>query len=120
MIKVLVVEDNRDNMEVMRTTLTHFGYEIVEAVNGKEGIEKAKAVKPDLIIVDTVLPGLDGFGICKTIRQTLDLKNVKIIIITGFIDAVDAVMARRMGADEYVVKTEDYTELIEVITKLTG
>ena len=116
--KILIIEDNEDDQLIIKRYLNKTGYEeIAFAFNGQEGIEKAKTEKPDLIILDTLLPDTDGFSICKQIKKIKGL-TAKIIINTGNIDAVDAGKAREAGADDYTVKTSDCLPLMEAIKKL--
>lgn len=116
--KILIIEDNEDDQLIIKRYLNKAGFqEILFAYNGKEGIKKAKAEKPDLIVLDTVLPDIDGFLVCKQIKKIKDLQT-KIIINTGNIDAVDAGRARKAGADDYTVKTSDCLPLLEAIKKL--
>ena len=89
------------------------------AKNGKEGLEKAKKELPDLVITDTVLPGIDGFEVCRQIKQKEAL-DTKVIVMTGVIDAVDAVKAREMGADDYCVKATDGKPLVGAVKNLMG
>lgn len=117
--KILIVDDNAAHNEVMLSLLQEVGYkDIVVAQTGNEGIALAEAEKPDLIILDTLLPDTTGFDICKDITQKEITPKPKIIIMTGFIDAVDVIKARQMGADDYVVKTADFSYLIDVVKKL--
>jgi DNA-binding response OmpR family regulator len=80
----------------------------------------ASSEKPDLVITDTMMPGIDGFETCRQIRATHDKEEMKIIVTTGAIDAVDAVKARKAGADDYCVKTSDPTQLIAAVRGLIG
>lgn len=118
MKKILVIEDNEVDQLIIKRYLNKTGYEeILFAFNGQEGIEKARTERPDLIVVDTLLPDTDGFSVCKKIRKIKGL-TPKVIINTGNIDAVDAGKAREAGADDYTVKTSDCLPLMEAIRKL--
>jgi two-component system, OmpR family, alkaline phosphatase synthesis response regulator PhoP len=117
--KILLVDDNAAHNEVMVSLLQEVGYkDVVVAQTGNEGAALAESEKPDLIILDTLLPDTTGFDICKDISQKTITPKPKIIIMTGFIDAVDVIKARQMGADDYVVKTADFSYLIDVVKKL--
>ena len=117
MIKVLVVEDNRDNMEVMRTTLTHFGYEIVEAVNGKEGIEKARQEKPDIILMDLSLPVMDGWEAAGRIKADDELKDIPVIAVTAHAMSGDEAKAHEHGCDGYLAKPCTPRSIIDIVKK---
>ncbi len=117
--KILIIDDNAQDRKIMERFLNKAGFaEILFAEKGEEGIEKVRSERPDLAIIDTLLPGIDGFEVCRQIRQIQGLSMLKIIIITGFIDAIDAVKAKRMGADDYCVKTSDFAPLIESLKEL--
>lgn len=119
--KVLIIDDNDQDRKIIERFVRRAGYEeVLTAETGKEGISKAVSEKPDLVIIDTMLPETDGFEVCKEIRKNRASDTPKIIIITGSIDAVDAVKARRAGADDYCVKTSDFSSLIEAIRQLLG
>jgi two-component system alkaline phosphatase synthesis response regulator PhoP/two-component system response regulator VicR len=119
--KILIVDDNSAHNEVMVSLFTEFGYtNVVVAQTGKEGLELFKAENPDLVILDTLLPDTTGFDVCKEITASKATPQPKIIIMTGFIDAVDVIKARQMGADDYVVKTADFSYLLDVVKKLIG
>ena len=114
--KILIIDDNEQDRKIIKRYVGKAGYEnIVMAETGNEGVEKAESEKPDLIILDTVLPDTVGFEVCKKIREFGDMK---IIMMTGTIDAVDAVKARGAGADDYCVKTPDCSPLMEAIDSL--
>lgn len=117
--KILIIDDNDQDRKMMARVLDCAGFaDVILATDGESGIDKAKTDKPDIIVIDTVLPGIDGLGACRAVRKIDNLKTSKIIIITGLIDAVDAVAARRMGADDYIVKTADYEPLVASVKKL--
>jgi DNA-binding response OmpR family regulator len=117
--KILIVEDNEQDRKIITRALNKAGFkDVITAENGEEGVEKAKSEKPNLVILDTVLPGIDGFETCSRIRKTRDSKTTKIIITTGTVDAVDASKARSSGADDYVVKSSDFSYLLKGIKSL--
>ena len=83
MRKVLLVEDNTDNREVYSTILRHVGYEVIEAVNGEEGVKLAEEVKPDIILMDMSLPKLDGWQATKLIKSNKELEGIPVICLPG-------------------------------------
>lgn len=115
--KILIIDDSPTVLTVLKTLFEQEGYETVTTDKAREGVEKAGTEKPDLVIVDTVMPDMDGFEVCHRIREIFGREHPKIIIITGSVDAIDAVKARRMGADDYVVKTQDFALLSEAVKK---
>ena len=117
--KILIIDDNEQDRIIMKRFLAKSGYSnVVEAGSGEEGIEKTGAERPYLVITDTMMPGIDGFEVCRRLRQVHGPDNPKIIIMTGAVDAVDAVKARKEGADDYCVKTSDAQPLLEAVKKL--
>ncbi len=117
--KIFIIEDNEQDRKIITRFLNEAGFnDITVAEEGERGVEKAKSEKPDLAIVDTVLPGIDGYEICRRLKAVKDHVAPKVIIMTGTIDAVDAVEARKAGADDYCAKTADFSTLIEAVKKL--
>ena len=117
--KILIIDDSEQDRKIMARFLKKAGYEdLILAETGEEGVEKAKAESPDLVVSDTVLPGIDGFEVCRKIREAQGDQTPKIIIVTGAIDAVNAVMARTLGANDYCAKTSDCVPLLEAIGNL--
>jgi DNA-binding response OmpR family regulator len=115
--KILVIEDSPTALSLITTILENEGYKTIGAKTGQEGVEKVVLEKPDLIIIDTLLPDVDGFEVCRQIRQNQATEFPKIIIMTGVVDAIDAVKARKSGADDYCVKTQDLSCLIECVKR---
>ncbi|MCQ9206428.1 MAG: response regulator [Omnitrophica bacterium] len=117
--KILVVDDNEQDRKIITRVLSKAGFkDIITAERGEEGVEAAEKEKPELIVLDTVLPGIDGFETCRRIRKSQGPKTTKIIVTTGAIDAVDAGKARAAGADDYVVKTSDFAHLAKAVKSL--
>lgn len=117
--KILIIDDNEQDKKIIMRFLGKAGFtDITTAENGEEGINKLKEQIPDLVILDTILPDTVGFEVCRRIRELYGPQEPKIIIITGSIDAVDALRARQMGADDYCVKTSDCTPLLEALKNI--
>ena len=114
---ILIVEDEPDARRILGDILTNRGYEVAGAASGQEALEKVDKEKPDLVLVDTKLPDMDGIEVCRQIKNIEGLFT-KVIIYTGYIDAVDVTKARLAGADDYEVKTEDFAKLLSAIEKV--
>ena len=114
---LLLADDDINTRTSLADILEECGYVIIQAANGQEAIEKARREKPDLVLLDTVMPGLSGIEVCRQIKQVEQLP-CKVIIYTGKIDAIDAVKAREAGADEYCIKGNDPALLIKAIKKI--
>lgn len=115
MTKVLIIEDNNDIRENVVEILNLSGYVVFEADNGKKGIELAIANKPDIILCDIMMPGIDGYGVFETLHSNEETKAIPFIFITAKSERVDIRKGMEMGADDYLTKPFDDTELINAI-----
>ena len=106
---ILIVEDEENLLEALRYNLQHEGYRVVTTTDGGKGLETAREADPSLIILDIMLPTLDGFDICRLIRMTSD---VPILMLTAKAEEVDKVVGLEIGADDYVVKPFSMRELL--------
>jgi len=102
--RVLVVEDQSDNRQVMCDMLASAGYDVLEAVTGEQGLELARTEKPDLILMDVKLPGLDGLEVTRRIKSMASLSEIPVIIVTSYAASDDNVRAIEAGCDAYVSK----------------
>lgn len=102
--RILVVEDQEDNRRIVRDLLTKAGYEIIEAVNGEEGVAMAHTERPDLILMDIQLPGLDGYEATRRIKSDPALRQIPIIAVTSYALSGDDAKAAAAGCDGYVTK----------------
>ena len=107
--KILIVEDDGNIRELLRLYLEREGYDITEAANGEEGVEQWRKVNPDMILLDVMMPIMDGWQVCKIIRQE---SKVPIIILTAKGETFDKVNGLEMGADDYIVKPLEMREVI--------
>ncbi len=114
---ILIVDDDANARTTLADILAEYGYKIVEASVGKEVLGKVQRVKPDIVVLDTRLPDIDGNEVCRQIKKIKGLIT-KVIVYTGYVDTVDAAKARAAGANDYVVKTSDFSYLIEAVKKL--
>jgi DNA-binding response OmpR family regulator len=106
---ILVVDDEKNIVQLARLYLDKEGFQVEAAYDGEQALEKARAVRPDLIILDLMLPGMDGLSVCKELRKT---SNVPIIILTARGDDIDRVVGLELGADDYVTKPFNPRELV--------
>jgi two-component system cell cycle response regulator DivK len=102
--RVLIVEDQEDNRRILRDLLTHAGYELIEALNGLDGVALAAKEKPDLILMDIQLPGIDGYEATRRIKADPALRAIPLIAVTSYALSGDEVKARAAGCDGYVTK----------------
>ena len=115
--KILVVDDDADTLTVLTDLLIEHGYDVVTAANGVEGLKKAKKEKPDLALVDTRLPKMDGYEVCRQIKEMKGL-DAGVIMFTAYGDAVNIEKAREVGADDFLAKTEDFANMHRAIKEL--
>ena len=115
MAKILLVEDNEMNRDMLSRRLKKKGFEVEIAVDGQEGVDKAKSISPDLILMDLSLPVLDGWGATKAIKANPDTSSIPIIALTAHAMAGDREKAMEAGADEYDTKPIDLKRLIAKI-----
>jgi len=101
---ILVIEDHEDNRRIMRDLLTSNGYEVIEAVTGEEGITAAETYRPNLILMDVQLPGMNGYEAAQRIKAKPDLQKVPIIVVTSYALSGEDVKAFEAGCDAYVSK----------------
>lgn len=109
--KILVVDDNVENCSMMADLLIQWGYRVEEAHQGREVLELVKRFKPDLILLDVMLPGMNGFEICKRIKQSPETENIAVIMLTVLDDAEDRTRGIAVGADLFISRPVNYKEL---------
>ena len=110
MSKVLVVEDELAIVEILKFNLQREGYEALAAMDGTEGLELARTADPDLILLDVMLPGMNGFEICRTLRD--EGRTVPILMLTAREEEADKVLGLETGADDYITKPFSMRELL--------
>jgi len=110
--KILVVDDEQNILELIRYNLEKEGYRVLLAQDGSSAVELARLEKPDLILLDVMLPKLDGLAACRVLRQNEDTKNIPIIMISARGEELDKVLGLEMGADDYVTKPFSTRELL--------
>jgi len=101
---VLIVEDDEDILELVRYNLAKEGYEVAGVRSGEEAIQSVDSVKPDLIVLDLMLPGLDGLEVCKHLKNDESARHVSIVMLTAKGEEADIVTGLEMGADDYITK----------------
>ena len=102
--KLLVVDDDKDFVVALAGRLDARGFETIKAFDGKEGLEKVYAEKPDAIILDVTMPDINGFDVCKKLKTDENCKEIPIIMLTGRSNPEDVKLAKDMGADAYFTK----------------
>ena len=115
---ILIVEDEPKNMTLTRDLLKISGYQTIEAVDGVQGVEKAKASKPDLILMDIMMPRMDGYAACREIKADPSTRLIPVVMLTAVGYDLSKKLAKQMGADGYVTKPFNRQQLLDAITPL--
>jgi twitching motility two-component system response regulator PilH len=116
--KIMIVDDSPTERHVLNDMLTKAGFDVVACDNGEDAIRKSKQVKPDLILMDVVMPGLNGFQATRAISRDPETKAIPIIMCTSKSQETDKIWGLRQGARDYIVKPVDRDELIAKINSL--
>ena len=117
---VLVVEDDPKSMKVARDLLAMSGYSTIQASDGAQGVELARAQKPDLVLMDIMMPKMDGYTACHAIKSDKATKNIPVIMLTAVGFDLNRQLAERVGASAYVTKPIDREELMKTIGQFLG
>ena len=118
--KVLLVEDNEDNRIVYSTILQHFGYHVTEAMNGEDGIAKARSQKPDLILMDISIPVIDGWEATKILKKDPATRHIPIIALTAHALGSDREKAMEVGCDGYLAKPCEPRAVVAEVQRFLG
>jgi DNA-binding response OmpR family regulator len=113
--KILIVEDDVDLLSLLRLTLKQQGHSVATASNGIEALKKARSLLPDLIVLDLVLPELDGFAVCETLRKHRETANIKVLMLTGLSSEFTRYAGYEAGANDYVTKPFTPAEIVSKI-----
>lgn len=116
--KILVVDDEEHILELIKFNLENNGYKVLHCSNGTDALRMAKSEKPDLILLDVMLPGIDGYDVCKEIRKDISISNLPIIMITAKSEELDKILGLELGADDYITKPFSIRELLARVKAL--
>ena len=117
-MKILVIDDEKNILHSVVMYLEGYGYEVFSSDNGIKGIESAEIHRPDLILLDLVLPDVDGYTVCKTLKKHSEMNKIPIIIMSAKNQKEDLSKAFENGADDYIIKPFQPNQLIEIIKKV--
>lgn len=110
--RILIVEDHEDTRELLKYNLEAAGFEIRAAADGQSGLDVAREMRPDLVILDLMLPGIDGLEICRRLKKNPGTSQTPVIMLTAKGEEVDRIVGLELGADDYVVKPFSPRELM--------
>jgi two-component system chemotaxis response regulator CheY len=117
---ILTIDDSRSMREMLRLALSETGFEVVQAVDGVDGIEVLKGCKPDVIVTDVNMPRMDGFGVIQAVRQDPLKKHIPILVLTTESDAAKKQRAKEAGATGWIVKPFDPVKLVAAINRVVA
>src|SRR5256886_14535150 len=115
---ILIVDDEPDAVEMIQFNMKAAGYDVVTAADGAEALKKARSVLPDLILLDLMLPEVDGVEVCKVLRRDPQTRAIPIIMLTAKAAEIDRILGLELGADDYVTKPFSPRELVLRIKRL--
>jgi len=116
--KILVAEDSPTVLAMVKAAIEQEGYEVHTATDGMEALNKARSVVPDLIILDLMLPKMDGYNICRMLKFDAKFKDIPIFMFTARSGETDKTMGEQMGANEYIPKSASMEELDDLVAKI--
>lgn len=114
---VLIVEDNPDHLRILEFALSRAGHEVITAEEGTLGVDLARRARPDLILLDIALPGLDGHEVCRELKADSALAEIPIVMLTALGSAEEEARARRSGVTEFLSKPFDPDEVARTVTR---
>ena len=117
--KILIADDSQTVITILKDIFEKEGYVVATAGSGEEALSVLEFQQPDVVLTDTVMTGMDGFEVCRRIKENPSMaKPPKVVVMTGTIEAVDATKARSVGADDYCAKTSDFTYILNTVNEL--
>ncbi len=114
---ILVVDDSPTELRLMQEALHDRGYTILTAVDGEEALQQAQEHRPDLVVLDIVLPKKNGFQVCRQLKTSPDTRHIKILMVTSKTQDTDRFWGIKQGADEYITKPFEASELLATVER---
>jgi len=113
--RILIVDDQKDIVELIRFKMENEGFECLVAFDGEEGLQKAKKEVPDLILMDIMMPKINGYQVCRLLKSDENYKNIPIIMLSAKDQESDKFWGKESGADDYITKPFEFEELFQKI-----
>lgn len=120
MVKVLVVEDTPSEMKLMTLYLKDNGYQVISADNAKDGLELVSKEKPDVVITDVVMEGMNGFEFCRTLKKNPETEKIPVIACTSRNQDLDKLWGKKQGVNVYVTKPYSQDDIVNAVKSVTG
>ncbi len=117
-MRVLIVDDSPTEMHILSNMMEKLGHAVITAENGEQGVSTAKEAKPDLILMDVVMPGINGFQATRQLHKSEETKDIPVIIVSTKDQATDKMWGQRQGARGYVTKPVEEAELLDAINTI--
>ena len=118
--KILIVDDEADLVELLKTELEASGYDVIAALDGEQGVQKALLEKPDLLILDIMMPKMDGYEVLSQLRNNARTKHLPVIILSAKGETYSILDLQNLGATDYLIKPFESEEFLETIQKYLG
>jgi DNA-binding response OmpR family regulator len=118
--KLLIVDDEEDLLFMLSLAARRDGYAVETALDAEEGLAKARSFRPDVAVIDALMPGVDGFELCRRLRERRETSGLPIVMLSAGDPARGSALSRTAGADRYVAKPYDQAELLELLGSLRG
>jgi DNA-binding response OmpR family regulator len=116
--RILVVDDEVDILSMIKLRLKASGFEVITAENGTDGLRLAKELHPDLIVLDIMLPGIDGYQVCRLLKFDHNYKDIPIVMLTARSQEEDRLWGKKTGADYYLTKPFEFNDLLNKVNEL--
>lgn len=117
--KILIIDDEPDLVVLTAARLRKAGYNVIDSPDGEDGLNRMKKDMPDLVLLDLMMPGIDGYEVCRRKMEDAQIKDIPLILFTASVHGIES-KASELGASDYEVKPFDSVRLIEKIKKITG
>ena len=115
--RILIIEDDRDNLDLMRYLMERQGYEVLEAYDGRQGLEMARTMLPQLALVDLAMPEVDGWTVIRELKSDPATRQIKIVVVTVRSLVEDRIRAQEAGCDAFITKQMSMAHLAEVVSQ---
>ncbi len=116
--KVMIVDDEPDIVKLVKISLELANFEVIEAFSGQEALDKVQGTKPDLILLDIMMPDINGFEVCQRLKADTPTRHIPVIMLTAKGQRGDAMQGLKVGADDYIIKPFDPYELSEQVLEI--
>jgi len=116
--KILIIDDERDIVDTLTLMLKARDYIVSSALDGQEGLEKAKNERPNLILLDIMMPGIDGYNVCMKLKSDRETKNIPVVIVSGKAERESILKCHNIGASDFVVKPFNFPTLLGKLGRL--